>query len=594
VYAIAESPAEKGVIWAGTNDGLVQVTRDGGAHWTNVAPSAPGMGIQGTVESVDPSHFDGGTCYVSVDLHQVDNRDPWIFKTTDYGRTWKLISSDIPKSPLSYVHVVREDPFRRGMLFAGTENALYVSFDDGGHWQPLQGKLPHAPVYWLTVQEHFHDLVVGTYGRGFYVLDDVTPLEQLTDVIRGSDAHLFEPRPAYRFRATSSPALAPAGTSRGQNPPYGASIHYWLKAPVPGFETSVSGAANGKNKASAASAPAAPPGLSARPANAPAPGPRLEGVTEAPVAAAAEASADDAPAKKLPIEITIFDAAGQRVRGIYPTNKVGLNRVWWDLRYEPTAEVRLRTTPPGNPHIWEEKRFRGKDRRGIYYYGIDSPKRGPLVPPGDYTVKLVVSGKEYKASVTVRKDPRSGATDTDLAASTKMSVALYRSINTAARMLNQIEWTRWQLEDFRKMAKAARSDPAAVAAADDLEKRVRALEDRMMQPTLAEADLKSFRGPLGLYLKLVWLQAESSAGGGDVSGNADFAPTQAESEVFELLSSQMAQARKDFEELYGEAIPGFNGSMRSKGLIQLMTVSEPDEPRPPAKPGPSDDDDDDS
>src|SRR5215831_8079726 len=200
VYSIAESPKEKGVIWAGTNDGLVQVTRDGGGHWDNVAKNMPGLPPKGTVSSVDPSAHENGVCYIAVDLHQVDNRDPFLFKTSDYGKTWKSISSNIPKSPLSYAHIVREDPFRKGLLYAGTENALYVSFDDGGRWEPLQTKLPHAPVYWLTVQPQFHDLVVATYGRGFWILDDVTALEQLTDAVRSSSAQLLEPREAYRFR----------------------------------------------------------------------------------------------------------------------------------------------------------------------------------------------------------------------------------------------------------------------------------------------------------------------------------------------------------------------------------------------------------
>src|SRR6185436_3330138 len=125
--------------------------------------------------SVDPSPHEKGVCYVAMDGHQVDDRDPHLFKTSDYGKTWKAIVVGIPKSPLSYTKVLRESPHRKGLLFAGTENALYVSFDDGAHFEPLQKKLPHAPVSWLTVQERFHDLVVSTYGRGFYILDDVTP-----------------------------------------------------------------------------------------------------------------------------------------------------------------------------------------------------------------------------------------------------------------------------------------------------------------------------------------------------------------------------------------------------------------------------------
>jgi hypothetical protein len=132
------------------------------------------------VGSVEPSRFDAGTAYVAFDFHQVGGFDPHLYKTTDYGRTWKKIVRGIPPSPLSYTHVLREDTKRKGLLYAGTENAVYVSFDDGEQWMPLQLDLPHAPVHWIDVQPHFHDLVIGTYGRGIYILDDLTPLQQLT------------------------------------------------------------------------------------------------------------------------------------------------------------------------------------------------------------------------------------------------------------------------------------------------------------------------------------------------------------------------------------------------------------------------------
>ena len=166
-FAIAESPLEAGVIWVGTNDGLVQVTRNGGADWTNVTGNIPGIPEWGTISNIEPSRFEAGRAYISVDVHQMNDRDPYAYKTTDYGLSWELITSGIPKSVVSYVHVIREDPERQGLLYLGTENALYVSFDDGGTWTRLQNNLPPAPVYWLTIQEHFSDLVVGTYGRGF-------------------------------------------------------------------------------------------------------------------------------------------------------------------------------------------------------------------------------------------------------------------------------------------------------------------------------------------------------------------------------------------------------------------------------------------
>ncbi|MCJ7627787.1 MAG: hypothetical protein MUO50_05295, partial [Longimicrobiales bacterium] len=188
----------------------------------------PGLPPLGTVSNVEPSRYDAGTAYISVDFHQVNNTDPFAYKTTDYGKSWTLISGDIPKSVFSYVHVIREDPVRPGLLYIGTENSLLVSFNDGGDWVPLQTNLPQAPVYWLTIQEHFNDLVVATYGRGFWILDDITPLQQLSSEVLSSGGHLFEPRPAYRFRNREGRVSQPEDPAEGENPEFGASIHYYL------------------------------------------------------------------------------------------------------------------------------------------------------------------------------------------------------------------------------------------------------------------------------------------------------------------------------------------------------------------------------
>ena len=230
IYAIAESRAKAGVIWVGTNDGLVQVTQDDGKTWTNVAPNIPGMPMWGSVRHVEPSKYDAATAYIICDAHQENNRDPWVYKTNDYGKTWKLIVTGIPKSMLSYAHIIREDPVRRGLLYLGTENALYASFDDGEHWQPLQMNLPHAPVYGMTIQEHFNDLVISTYGRGIYILDDLSPLQMMTPEIAASNAYLFAPRAAYRWDGYNGNVSGSDDQTAGQNPPTGAGINYWLKA----------------------------------------------------------------------------------------------------------------------------------------------------------------------------------------------------------------------------------------------------------------------------------------------------------------------------------------------------------------------------
>jgi len=231
IFAIAESRIEKGLLWAGTNDGLVHVSRDNGATWTNLTANLPGLLSWGTISNIEPSPHDAGTAYLTVDGHQVNNRDPWVYKTADYGRTWKLIVTGIPRSPLSYAHVVKEDPFRKGLLYLGTENGLYLSFDAGENWQPFQTNLPPAPVYWLVIQEHFKDLVVSTYGRGFWILDDLTALHQLTPEITASTAHLFAPRPTYRLRSVEAPEMPSDDPAVGENPQYGAPLNYWLKEP---------------------------------------------------------------------------------------------------------------------------------------------------------------------------------------------------------------------------------------------------------------------------------------------------------------------------------------------------------------------------
>lgn len=229
VFAIAESKAKRGLIWAGTNDGKVQLTQDGGGTWTDVTANLPGAPAWGTISNIEPSSTDAGTAYLSIDAHQANSRDPFIYKTTDFGKTWKLLVNGIPRSPLSYVHVVREDPVRKGLLYAGTENGVYVSFNDGELWEPLQSNLPHAPVYWIVVQEHFNDLVIATYGRGFWILDDITPLRTLSSQLAAAPLDFFAPRPAYRFIGTDAPFAPAIDAAVGANPPFGASLNYWLK-----------------------------------------------------------------------------------------------------------------------------------------------------------------------------------------------------------------------------------------------------------------------------------------------------------------------------------------------------------------------------
>jgi photosystem II stability/assembly factor-like uncharacterized protein len=285
IFAIAESPLAKGEIWIGTNDGLVQLTRDNGKTWTNLTANIPkGFPAWGTISNIEVSRFAAGTAYLTVDGHQVNDRDPWVYKTTDYGKTWALIVKGIPKTPLSYAHCVREDPTRKGLLYLGTEGGMYVSVDDGANWQSLQNNLPHAPVYWIAVQPHFHDLVIATYGRGFWILDDLTPLMQWDKGVTAKPVALIKPRDQYRYRAVAEPFSEMDDVTAGKNPPDGAILDFWLQSALK-------------------------------------------------------------DTLKDSVTISVANASGTVVRTFKTKGKAGLNRAVWDLQGEKTKEAKIRAAP---------------------------------------------------------------------------------------------------------------------------------------------------------------------------------------------------------------------------------------------------------
>jgi photosystem II stability/assembly factor-like uncharacterized protein len=218
VFSLAESPKQAGLLWAGTDDGLVHLTRDDGKTWSNVTPKdLPEWSL---ISQVDASPHDPATAYLAVDRHELDDYKAYAWVTHDYGRTWRRIAPNgIPDG--SFVRAVREDPVRKGLLYAGTESGVFVSFDDGAHWQPLKLNLPTVPIHDLVVKGD--DLVLATHGRAFWVLDDLAPLRQWNDVAAKAETHLFTPSPAYRFRGGSG-----RGPFQGQNPPSGAILYYQL------------------------------------------------------------------------------------------------------------------------------------------------------------------------------------------------------------------------------------------------------------------------------------------------------------------------------------------------------------------------------
>jgi photosystem II stability/assembly factor-like uncharacterized protein len=292
IFAIAEAPGDKGVIWVGSDDGLVHVTRDGGATWTNVTPRD--MPEWGTVSLIDPSPRTPGTAYVAVDRHRLDDFRPYIFKTTDYGKSWSRIVNGLPAN--AFVHAVREDPKRKGLLFAGTESGVFVSFDDGARWQSLQLNLPVSPVHDLIVKDN--DLVVATHGRAFWILDDIAPLRAFDDKVSDADVFVYPPAPALRFRGGGGFGGG-GGTAVGVNPPSGLILDYSLKA-----------------------APAQPASLEILDA---------QGKVVRRISSRRPAPAGEAPAE---------GGFGGRGGGaaVLPV-EAGHNRFVWDLRYEPPTAV---------------------------------------------------------------------------------------------------------------------------------------------------------------------------------------------------------------------------------------------------------------
>jgi photosystem II stability/assembly factor-like uncharacterized protein len=224
IFSIAESPRKRGEVWLGTDDGLVWLTRDDGAHWKNVTVRIPAMPTWARVTNIEPSAFDSATAYISVDTHLLGERSPYLYETHDFGEHWKSIVGDLGNA--SYSAMIKEDPFRRGLLYLGTGLGLYVSFDDGKHWTRMQG-LPTVPIYDIVVQSAFDDLVVGTHGRGIYILDDLHPLQEYTPRLASRAIALFSTRTAYRW-STGRSTFA-YDTQLGTDPTYGAYLDFWLR-----------------------------------------------------------------------------------------------------------------------------------------------------------------------------------------------------------------------------------------------------------------------------------------------------------------------------------------------------------------------------
>lgn len=382
IYSLGPSPLDINIIWAGSDDGLVHVTTDGGKNWRSVTP--PQVDSWSKVSQIDASHFDIGTAFIAVNRIRLDDQKPHIFKTTDAGVTWKEIVTGLPPGP---INTVREDPKRRGVLYAGSEVAVFVSLDEGEHWQSLRLNMPATSIRDLVIHED--DIVVGTHGRSFWILDDITPLRQLAGSTAQADSTLLIPQVAIRVkRNVNTDTPLPPEEPVGQNPPDGAIINYFLKADA---TTPIT----------------------------------LEILNDKNEMVRRYSSNDEAERinEKDYAVPTYWYRPFQAL-----STKAGLQRFVWDLKYAP---------PPSFGH--------GFPISAIYR---DTPRYpvGPEVPPGIYTVKLTVNGKAETQTLTVKMDPRVMTTAAALSQQFSLSLEVYRGMDQSFSTVEKIRKLRTQIK----------------------------------------------------------------------------------------------------------------------------------------------------
>jgi photosystem II stability/assembly factor-like uncharacterized protein len=520
IFSVVESPVQKDLIWAGTDDGLVHLTRDGGQKWENVTPKA--MPEWGTVSMIEASSRDAGTAYIAVERHKSDDFLPYVFKTTDFGKTWTKLVTGIP--PNDYVHAVRVDPRRPGLLFAGTEQGVYVSFDDGGHWQAMQINLPVVPVNDLVIKNN--DLVVATHGRSFWVLDDITPLEQYEDAIPRQDMHLFNPAAASHtvFRG----GFFAASGNVGKNPPAGAVIDYWLKTSLKKTDKKEGAAAGGD-------------------------------ASEAkPDAGKGEEKKDEEKKDEAPkITLEILDSSGKVIRK-YPKKEepggeeesfftrdrggadlpaeAGLNRFVWDLHYEGATKV---------PHapLW------------------GGSTEGPEALPGTYQVRLTVLGKTFTAPLEIKADPRLKASQDDLAKQFDLLLKIRDKVTETDDAIIQIRDLRDQIIALNKRLKNDPQEKAIADAGRALDKKMTEVEEALIQ-TKAKSGQDVLNFPVRLNNHLVALSG--------VVGSANSAPTKQSYEVFDMLSKDVDEQLTKWKAIVSTDVAAYNHLVKEKEVPAII------------------------
>ena len=508
IFTVMESPVQKDLIWTGSDDGLVQLTRDGGKNWKNVTPKDMPEWIQ--INSLDASPHDPGTAYVAATMYKLDDFKPYLYKTSDYGNTWKKIINGIPDG--AFTRVIREDPNRRGLLYAGTETGMYVSFDDGENWQSLQFNLPIVPITDLAVHKGEKDLVAATQGRSFWIFDDLTALHQMKDAVAANagDAYLLKPEDTYRMQGGGFP-LPPTATI-GSNPPNGAVIYYYLKnRPMTDVVLEFldsAGKSIRKFTAKAPPQPQATPGA-----------PLPQTPPEQPQAPSGEEDIPSGP-------------------GVQPrvTTEVGLNRFVWDMRYP------------------EATRFPGM----ILWAG---DVRGPRAVPGTYQVQLTVGGKTLTQSFAVRKDPRVETSQADLVKQFELLMKIRDKLTETHQAIMQIRDVRKQVSDLAQRAKDQPNTKALTDAAKSLNEKLTAIEEELYQ-TKNQSSQDPLNFPIRLNNKLAAL--------GGVVGSADAPPTNQSYALYEELVGRINAQLSRLEQVMSTDLKTFNQLVREQNVPAVI------------------------
>lgn len=524
VFAIAESPVQAGVIWAGSDDGLIHITRDAGKSWTNVTPK--GFPEWTRVSIIEPSHFSPGTAYVAANRYQLDDMRPYLYKTTDYGKTWTTIVDGIPST--EFTRVIREDPVRRGLLFAGTERGAWVSFDDGGHWQTLRRNLPIVPVHDFAIKDG--DLVAATHGRGFWIMDDISTLRQLSPAIVASNAHLFAPRRVYRTNFYGGASSGATGSPpRAANPASGAVVYYWLKSPkqvvtldfmdakgklIRHFTSEQDSAAAADSVAAAAKEVALRDSLT------------KAGLSKDSIAKIVRAaSADARPAR-----------GGRRggPQTARVANKQGLNTFDWNLRYPDAATF-----------------------KGLVFWG--GGVTGPTAPPGTYSVRMSTGGVTQTQKFELLKDPRVHVTQHDLDEQFAFLIKIRDTLSAANNAVRTVRNVRSQVEE-RGKALSAGDRAAFEQQTAPVMKQLTTIEEAIYQ-TQSHASEDPLNYPIRINNKIAAL--------GGVVGGADARPTDQSYAVYKVLSAQLDTQLRALHTTLGE-LKGVNNFLASHGGTAIV------------------------